>query len=287
MAKRSGLGMGLGALFDDNSSLVSETAATVRMSQIEPNRAQPRQTFDEDKLRALADSISRNGLLQPIIVRAAGDGQYKIIAGERRFRACRMLGFTEIPAIVRDFSDQASAEAALIENIVREDLNPVEEARGLRELMDVYGLTQEVLAKAVGRSRSSIANSVRLLSLSHEILTMLENGSLTVGQAKVLAGIDDTDTAVLFARRAASDGMTVRELERAVNTLTTDSQKPPKAPPKRNILFTETALSLCEMLDRKIVITPGKKDGKGKLTIDFDSEDDLKKIAETLAKMKD
>jgi ParB family chromosome partitioning protein len=286
MAKRSGLGMGLGALFDDNSSPGKESVSSLRLSQIEPNRSQPRQRFDDDKLRSLSDSISRNGVLQPIIVRAVSDGQYKIIAGERRFRACKMLGMTEIPAIVKEFSDAVAAEAALIENIVREDLNPIEEARGLRELMDVYGLTQETLSKAVGRSRSAISNSVRMLSLPDEIIKMLETGSLTPGQGKILAGVADENTAIELARKASGDRLTVRDLEREVNALAA-CDKTVRQLPLRNNFYTETALGLGQLLDRKISVSGVKKDGKGKLTIDFDGEDDLKKIAEILSALKD
>jgi ParB family chromosome partitioning protein len=253
MARKSGLGMGLGALFDDNVS--HEAITAIRLSMIEPNKTQPRKKFDDEKLRALADSISRNGLLQPIAVRETGGGSYRIIAGERRFRACKMLGLTEIPAVVKTFDERQTAEATLIENLLREDLNPIEEAAGLCELIEKYGLSQEETAKATGKSRSAVANSIRLLSLPEKIRESLEDGSLSVGHGKILAGIDGEETMLALAEAARDGKMTVRQLETAIKR----GETPPvKETPPANNYYVETALSLREILGRKVKITSSK-----------------------------
>jgi ParB family chromosome partitioning protein len=282
MARKGGLGMGLGALFDDNSTSAGENITTLRLSVIEPNRSQPRRSFDEEKIASLAQSIKRNGLLSPIIVKPLDNGRYRIIAGERRFRACKLLAMTEIPVSVKDFSEIETAEAALIENLLREDLNPIEEAAGIEELIKIHGLTQEALSKVIGRSRSGIANSLRLLSLPEKVRDMLISGELSAGQAKVLAGIDDEAAVVLFAEKACNGGLTVRQLEDLIKRNETPIKKEPKA---KNNYYTETALSLHEILGRKVKITSstGKK---GKLTIEFSGEDDLKKIAHALERLK-
>ena len=182
MAKKAGLGMGLDALFGDNAG-ESSGAQTLRVSDIEPNRKQPRQTFDDAAIAELADSIRQHGLIQPIVVRSTGTN-YQIVAGERRWRACRMLGMSEVPVIIKELDDSQTAQIALIENIQREDLNPVEEAMAYRSLMDDYDMTQEELSKIVGKSRSSIANAVRLLNLPDEVVELLKKISEKIGKCK-------------------------------------------------------------------------------------------------------
>jgi ParB family chromosome partitioning protein len=286
MAKKSGLGMGLDVLFDDNKHITGDNVTTIRLSQIEPNRAQPRKFFDEEKLTSLAESIKSSGLLQPIIVKSIADGRYKIVAGERRYRACKSLGMAEIPAIIRDFDDVKAAEAALIENIVREDLNPIEEAAGLRELTEVFGLTQEQAAKAVGKPRSGVANSLRLLGLPGEVQGLLIDGRLSAGHGKVLAGMEDSETALVLALQAADGNMTVRELEQAVKDISEKVQdnntKTVKKTISGNTFYTETALALKEMLGRKVQISASKNGKKGKITLEFSGEDDLRSIAAVL-----
>jgi ParB family chromosome partitioning protein len=279
MARKSGLGMGLDALFDDN--VTHEAITAIRLSMIEPNKTQPRKNFDDEKLRALADSISRNGVLQPIAVRETGGGSYKIIAGERRYRACKMLGLTEIPAVVKEFDDRQTAEATLIENLLREDLNPIEEAAGLTELIEKYKLSQEEAAKATGKSRSAVANSIRLLSLPTEIKKSLEEGSLSVGHGKILVGLEDKEQMLALAEAAKDGKMTVRQLEAALKQ--NDKETPPA--PARNNYYLETALSLREILGRKVKITSSKDGKKGKITLDFSGEEDLKAIAQALEKI--
>jgi ParB family chromosome partitioning protein len=286
MARKGGLGMGLGALFDDNTTQTGDNITTLRISVIEPNRSQPRQSFDEEKIASLAESIKRNGLLSPIIVKPLDNGQYRIIAGERRYRACKLLSMTEIPVTIKDFSDVETAEAALIENLLREDLNPIEEAAGIEELIKTHGLTQEALSKIIGRSRSGIANSLRLLSLPESVRALLISGELSAGQAKVLAGIDNTTLVESLAEKARDGGLTVRQLEETIKRIEAgESPKTPAVTAKNNY-YTETALSLHEILGRKVKITSSRGGKKGKITLEFSGEDDLKKIAHALEKMK-
>ena len=231
MAKKSSLGRGLDSLFVDNSldeKLADSSGKTlVRLSKIEPNPNQPRREFEIEALSELADSISRNGLIQPIIVRpSANEGYFTIIAGERRWRASKMAGLIEIPVIIMDIDDKKSAELALIENIQREDLNPIEEAKAYRLLINEYDLTQSEVAEQVGKSRVTVTNALRILELPEEILTMISSGSLTTGHGRAILGLKDESQTLPLARRAAADELSVRALEEAVRRL--NSKKPPK-----------------------------------------------------------
>lgn len=280
--------MGLDALFGDNGAEGGDTH-TLRISEIEPNRKQPRQYFDEAAITELADSIRQHGLIQPIVVRPMEEG-YQIVAGERRWRACRMLGMSDVPVIIKDFSDEETAQIALIENIQRQDLNPVEEAAAYRALMDEYGMTQEALSKAVGKSRSSIANSVRLLNLPDEIVEMLKKGKLSAGQAKAIASADSEEDMLEIAKLAADGKITVRGIEKLAAEKS-DKEKS-EAEEKRSIpktaeeraeqsFITEMQISLENHLEKKVQIT--SKDGeKGTLTIDFYSKDELTDLADRL-----
>ncbi len=286
MAKKS-LGMGLDALFGDNGAEGGDTH-TLRISEIEPNRKQPRQDFDEAAIAELADSIRQHGLIQPIVVRPMEEG-YQIVAGERRWRACRMLGMSDVPVVVKDFTDEETAQIALIENIQRQDLNPVEEAAAYRALMDEYGMTQEALSKAVGKSRSAIANSVRLLNLPDEIVEMLRKGKLSAGQAKAIASADSEDTMLEIAKLAADGKITVRGIEKLAsersdkNVETEGKQSVPKTAEERSSMsyITEMQISLEDHLQKKVKIT--SKDGeKGTIVIDFYSKDELADLADRL-----
>ena len=231
MAKKSSLGRGLDSLFVDNSldeKLADSSGKTlVRLSKIEPNPDQPRREFEIEALSELADSISRNGLIQPIIVRpGANEGYFTIIAGERRWRASKMAGLIEIPVIIMDIDDKKSAELALIENIQREDLNPIEEAKAYRLLINEYDLTQSEVAEQVGKSRVTVTNALRILELPEEILTMISSGSLTTGHGRAILGLKDESEMLPLARRAANDELSVRSLEEAVRRI--NSKKPPK-----------------------------------------------------------
>lgn len=218
MAKKKGLGRGLDAIFVDNSYPEDEKGndrLTVSISQIDTKADQPRKTFDSESLAGLADSIAANGLLQPILVRRIGD-RYEIIAGERRFRASKLAGLLEVPVIVTDADDVKAAKFALIENLQREDLNPYEEAAAYRALMDEYGFSQEEISTQIGKSRSAIANSLRLLDLPEEVVKLLVEGSLTAGHGRALLGLRDKEQIVPMANRAVSRNLSVRDIEAAV-----------------------------------------------------------------------
>ncbi len=283
MAKKSGLGKGLDALFEDNIN-ESQGTQTIRMSEIEPNKSQPRRHFDENAITTLADSIRQHGLIQPILVRSTGAG-YQIVAGERRWRACRMLGMSEIPAVVKEFSDSETAQIALIENIQREDLNPIEEAAAYKELMENYNMTQEELSKAVGKSRSAIANAVRLLNMPEKVQELLRKGELSAGQAKAIAAAESEEQMVDLAERAANGQITVRAIEKLLAQKDgEEKEEPEKADTEKKQAMnylTEMEISLHETLSRKVKIN--SKDGKkGTITIDFFDPDDLSDIASKL-----
>lgn len=283
MAKKSGLGKGLDALFEDNIN-ESQGTQTIRMSEIEPNKSQPRRHFDENAITTLADSIRQHGLIQPILVRSTGTG-YQIVAGERRWRACRMLGMSEIPAVVKEFSDSETAQIALIENIQREDLNPIEEAAAYKELMENYNMTQEELSKAVGKSRSAIANAVRLLNMPEKVQELLRKGELSAGQAKAIAAAESEEQMIDLAERAANGQITVRAIEKLLAQKDEEEkEEPAKADTEKKQAMnylTEMEISLHETLSRKVKIN--SKDGKkGTITIDFFDLDDLSDIASKL-----
>lgn len=233
--RQSGLGRGLGLLFDDNDNYVNSTQEVrdrlrdIRVAMIEPRSDQPRKHFDEETLAQLATSIAAHGLLQPILVRELPSGRYQIIAGERRWRASKMAGLSEIPAIVIDYDEAEAAQIALIENIQREDLNPLEEAMAYRALIDRFGMTQEMLSERIGKSRPAIANALRLLDLPEEILPLLRDGSITAGHARTLLGCKDRAVMIALAQAVASGGMSVRDLEREVKR----ANKPAKEPKER------------------------------------------------------
>jgi ParB family chromosome partitioning protein len=288
MAKKGGLGLGLDALFGDNTN-TSGDIKTLRISLIEPNKNQPRRRFDEAAMKTLSESIAEHGVLQPILVKPIDGDRYTIVAGERRFRAAKMAGLSEIPAVVKELTERASAEAALIENLQREGLNPIEEAAGIKTLITEYGLTQEAAAKVLGKSRPALANLLRLLDLPAEVKELLIEGKISSGIGKALAGCDE-NTAAEIAVRAAANEMTVRQVEAELKKLR-ENKLPaiipidPETRRAKNYII-ETQLGLMDTLGRKIAIS--SKDGKkGKITIEFDSQTDLKKIAEVLEKLKE
>lgn len=219
MSKKDRMGSGLDMLFEDNFHDSEDTGSkdiqTLRISLIEPDKDQPRKIFNEESLKELAENIEQHGVLQPILVRPIENGSYRIVAGERRWRAARLAGLKEIPALIRELDDFQTAQIGLIENLQREDLNPIEEARAYRRLMDEFHMTQEELSRSIGKSRSSIANTVRLLNLREDLQDKLSEGTLSVGQAKVLLGIDD-DAFLSALSEKAEEGLSVRELEGAV-----------------------------------------------------------------------
>ena len=279
MAK-GGLGTGLDLLFDDNSSDV-QVKKTLRVSQIEPNRDQPRKTFSDEAIAALADSIREHGLIQPILVRPLDTGGYQIVAGERRWRAARMLGLDEVPVTIRELNDSEAMQIAIIENLQRENLNPVEEASGYNELIEKYDMTQDAVAKLIGKSRSAVANSVRLLSLPPRVLKMLEEGKLSAGHAKALLGFDDEEMLIAIANRAADGGMTVRQVERlAQKSAEAKEVSEKKSDSKIDNYFVEMEISLNERLGRRVKVDYGKN--KGALILEFYDKEDLAALAEKL-----
>ena len=276
MAKRGGLGNGLSALFDDNKTETG-SAQTLRVSEIEPNREQPRKNFDDESISALADSIKQHGVLQPLLVRPYGSS-YQIVAGERRWRAARMLGMSEVPVQIKELSDVETMQIALIENLQRENLNPIEEAKGYNELVESYDMTQEEVAKTVGRSRSSVANSMRLLALPDEILEMLENGEISVGHGKALLSFDNEERMIEAARKAADGKLNVRALEKMASE---DITEKPVSNERIDSYFKEMEISLNETLGRKVKVEYGKN--KGALILEFYDKEDLSELAKKLS----
>ena len=276
MAK-GGLGSGFDFLYDENAADV-QVKKTLRLSDMEPNRQQPRKAFAEEAIAALADSIRQYGMLQPILVRPY-QGTYQIVAGERRWRAARMLGLDEVPVIIKEISDGEAMEIALIENLQRENLTPMEEANGYRQLMEQYGMTQEAVAKTVGRSRSAVANALRLLQLPEEIQMLLESGAISAGHGKALLAIANPEKQLEAAKRAANGTLTVRALEKMA---VSPDVEPPADPADQKIdsYFKEMELSLQERMGRRVSVQYGKK--KGALVLEFYDKDDLAALARRL-----
>ena len=281
--KRGGLGKGLDSLFNDNIIEEGDSVRTLRISELELNRNQPRKEFDPAALAELADSIAAVGVIQPLIVRPIPSGGYQIVAGERRWRAAQSAGLTEVPVVIRELNDREVDEIALIENLQREDLNPVEEAEGYRHLMNEYGLTQEQVAGRVGKSRPSVANSVRLLELPDSVLGMLTAGDLTVGHVRPLLGLHDEDAMIRIACQAVKRKMTVRDVEKQVKKEKNeagDNTSSKKAPAERDNYFDEVEIALSMALGRKVKVVGSFE--KGTLGVDFFSNDDLAELANRL-----
>ena len=282
MAKgRGGLGRGLESLFEDAApSFESDTRIeTLPLREIEPDPGQPRKTFDDETLAELSASIAEHGLLQPIAVRPKPSGGYLIVAGERRWRASRMAGLTEVPVIVKDVTDEQAMELALVENLQREDLDPVEEAAGIRELMTRCDLTQEQAARKLGKSRSALANSLRLLSLPETGLELLKSGCITIGHAKVVLGLPTPELQEEAAQMIADNQLNVRQAEALCKKLAKPA-KEPVAAPLPSALPVEVEESLKQALGSEVRVA--YHDGKGKLTVHFYSDDQLKAFANLL-----
>lgn len=285
MAKK-GLGKGLGSLFDEHNIIddivTQETSSNngitkIKLSLIEPNKNQPRKTFDEEKIEILSNSIKENGLIQPIIITPSKNGMYKIVAGERRWRASKKAGLKEIPAVVRDYSDEEVAEIALIENLQREDLNPIEEALGYKTLLEEFNLTQELIGKRIGKSRSAIANSMRLLSLEEQIQKLLVSGDISSGHARAILSIEDNELRLALSKRIIEDNLNVRQTEALAKQL---QKKPPvkKAVQKSayDIELDKIQNTLSSSFGTKVKIT--HTDKKGKIEIEYYGNDDLERI---------
>ena len=283
MARRSsGLGRGLDAIFLENTLETTQnkenTISTLKISLVDPKSDQPRKYFDKEALEELSDSIRENGLLQPILVREYGEGRYQIIAGERRFRACKLAGLTEIPAIVLERDDKAAAQIALIENIQREDLNPLEEALAYKSLKEEYDMTQEELSERIGKSRSAIANSIRLLDLPDEILTMVAARELSAGHARTLLGVKDREDMILLAQFAAEQDLSVRQLEVQVKKINKKKKPAPEVEEEEPFVdyFREMELRIQRQLGRKVKIAD--KGSKKTLTLFYEDNEDLDEL---------
>lgn len=279
--KQSGLGKGLGALMLENNVDDMVSTSTLPINEIIPNKEQPRKTFDEGALQELADSITVHGVLQPLLVRPLLSGGYQLIAGERRWRASRMAGLKEVPVIIRELSDSEAMEIAIIENLQREDLNPIEEAEGLQALIDKCDYTQEQVAVSVGKSRPAIANALRLLKLPEEIRQMTKEGEISAGHARALLAFDNQAIMYEVAKQIVSDKLTVRDVERLAKRPTKSAEKKQNAR-HRDSFYDEVELSLTDVLGRRVKVYNGRS--KGTLEIEFYSLDDLKDIANAIAK---
>ena len=286
MAKeKKGLGIGLDALFGTDE--LNEAEAELQflpISKVEPRMEQPRMQFDEESLQELADSISRYGLIQPITARKLDSGYYQIIAGERRWRAARLAGLTEVPVRVIEADDRRTAEMAMVENLQREDLNPIEEAKGYRALIEEYGLTQEETAKSVGKSRPTVANAMRLLSLCPQVLEMVEKGELSAGHARALVPVLDAKLQLAAAQEVVGKALSVRQTEQLAARLL----RPPKKEKERDPLAVdyaaEVAQRLSASLGRKVRLVDGKKIGR--IELEFYGADDREALIAALEKLK-
>ncbi len=277
-SKKTGLGKGLDALFgptpEEEQMQENDVLKNLKITEVEPNREQPRKNFNQEALEELAESIKEYGLIQPIIV-TKKDGYYAIIAGERRWRASKLAGLEEIPAIIREDDERKNNEIALIENIQREDLNPFEKALGIKNLMQSYGLTQEEVSKKLGKSRSSIANTVRVLNLEPRVLEFAKQGKLTEGHCKALLAITDPEKQYMTAVNLIERGTTVKELEntnKKINKKTVSREELRKM----NVLYNDIENTFQGFFGTKVKLDPGKK--KGKIIIEYSSNDDLERI---------
>ena len=281
MAKKSGLGKGLGALMLENNTDSMVSTSTLNINEITPNKEQPRKTFDETALEELADSIRQHGVLQPLLVRPLTSGGYQLVAGERRWRASRLAELKEVPVIIKELSDTEAMEIAIIENLQREDLNPIEEAEGLQALIDKCGYTQEQVATSVGKSRPAITNALRLLKLPEEVREMAKDGTISAGHARALLAFDNQPMMIECANQIVSKKLTVRDVEKMAKRPATSSAKT-KPAQRRDSFYDEVELSLTEALGTKVRVYNGRN--KGTLEIEFYTLDDLKNIANAIAK---
>ena len=281
--EKRGLGTGLDALFGPDLQAVQEKQIqTLPLSRIEPRQDQPRDQFDEDRLQDLAASIARHGLIQPVIVRHLPNGDYQIIAGERRWRAARIAGLSEIPVRVLEADDRSVAELALVENLQREDLNPMEEARGYQKLISDYSLTQEEAAASVGKSRSAVTNALRLLNLSAPVADLVERGALSAGHARALLAVEDPVLQLSAAKQVLEKSLSVRKAEQLAAKLAKQSSAPPSSPEEGPFVDYAAALSdeLSSLLGRRVALT--EKKNRGKIELFYDNADDRESLIAAL-----
>ena len=283
--KKSGLGKGIDAIFMENETENRDSVVVLGIDEISPNRSQPRTEFDPEALAELTDSISKHGVLQPILVRPLIAGGYQIVAGERRYRASLQAGLSEIPAIIRELDDKETMEIALIENLQRKDLTAIEEALGYDALMKNHSFTQEEVAEAVGKSRSAVANALRLLSLPEAVIELIKDGKLSAGHARALVGRENEEDSIKLANEIVDNGLSVRAVESLAKNVSkkktvkeTDGRKA-----KKPTFFAEVEMALAENLGRRVAVTAAKNGAGGTISIDFYSLEELKDIANKLA----
>ena len=287
MVKKKGLGKGLDALFADNNT-EDGVVTSLRIVEIEPNKTQPRTAFEEESLRELADSIRQHGVIQPLVVRPLEAGGYQIVAGERRWRAARMAGLSEMPVVIRELNDMQTLEIAIIENLQREDLNVMELARGYKSLMERYSMTQEQIAEKMGKSRPAIANTLRLLGLPERVQAQVAAGEVSAGHAKALLSLEDSALIEQTAQRIAGEGLPVRDVEKLAQQRkqqAASGEKPSRSKQEAtwgDNFYKEMEIALSTELGRKVKITPQGK--KALLQIEFYSNEELADIAARLAK---
>lgn len=278
--KFGGLGKGLDTIFAENETEDSNSSVMLKISEIEPNRSQPRRDFDENSLSDLAQSISQHGLLQPLLVRPLPIGGYQIVAGERRYRACRMAGLTEVPVTIRELSDTETMELALIENLQREDLSPIEEALGYKALIDEHGFSQEEVATSVGKSRPAIANSLRILKLPDSVLEYVKQDKISAGHARALLMLDNEEDMLELAELIYKKDLSVRQVEKLAKKkpeVEEDTQ-----PERKPSFYSMVELALNESLGRKIKVNKNKGKQGGVLQIEFYSDEELTELSNKL-----
>lgn len=280
--KKRGLGKGLGALLAENV-IEEESKKTVwlRISEIQPNRDQPRRHFEQESLAELAESISQHGILQPLLVRPLLDGRYQLIAGERRWRAAQMAGVSEVPVIIREIDEQKASELALVENLQREDLNPMEEAAGYKTLMENYGLKQEEIAKVVNKSRPAVANALRLLNLPQPVAEMVAAGEISAGHARALLALPTAEEQIETAKEIIKKGLSVRDIEKKARQAAKPKKTAEQKAKLRDSFYDEVELALTEHLGRRVRVAESGKGGT--LQIEFYSQEDLKSLANLLS----
>lgn len=289
--KKKGLGKGLDALFanteiNTKEITISNTAENVEngisyinINDIKPNEGQPRKTFDEEKIVELADSIQEHGLIQPIVLRKAGKG-YEIVAGERRWRACRKAGLKEVPCIIKELNDEENMLIAIIENMQREDLNPIEEAEGLNQMIVTYGLTQAEVSKSVGKSRPYITNVLRLLKLPEEVRVMVSNGELSSGHARAIVGVSGKAAQIKIAEKIVKEGLSVRETEKLIKEADAPAKRPAKRKAEKNADVKRVEEDLKAVLGTRVNLAQSGK--KGKIEIEYYSREELERLIELL-----
>jgi ParB family chromosome partitioning protein len=280
--KKRGLGKGLGALLAENV-IEEESKKTVwlRISEIQPNRDQPRRHFEQESLAELAESISQHGILQPLLVRPLLDGRYQLIAGERRWRAAQMAGVSEVPVIIREIDEQKASELALVENLQREDLNPMEEADGYKTLMENYGLKQEEIAKVVNKSRPAVANALRLLNLPQPVAEMVAAGEISAGHARALLALPTAEEQIETAKEIIKKGLSVRDIEKKARQAAKPKKTAEQKAKLRDSFYNEVELALTEHLGRRVKVAESGRGGT--LQIEFYSQEDLKSLANLLS----